>query len=273
MNENNGFTYELNNGIKIPSIGFGTWALNGKTAQKAVKWALKAGYRLIDTASMYGNEVEIGKAIKESSIKREELFITTKIWDSEQGYENTFKAFERSLARLQVDYIDLYLIHWPRTKRLETWRAMEELYKQDNKVVRAIGVSNFTIDHLNELLRNSTIKPVINQVEFSPFLYQKDLLSYCNIHEIKVEAYAPLTRTEKFDNATLQEISKKYGKTVPQILIRWGLEHGLVEIPKSSNKEHIFENIDVFEFSIEDEDLKVLDSLNQDFRTVNDPIF
>ncbi len=271
MNSTRTLTYTLNNNIKIPRIGFGTWALNGKVAIEAVKWALQEGYRLIDTASFYGNEAEIGRAIKESSIPREDLFITTKVWDTEQGYDETFKAFERSVINLQMDYIDLYLIHWPRAKRLKTWKAMEELYEQGS--AKSIGVSNFTPDHLKELLANSTITPVINQVEFTPFLYQKELLDFCTKHKIKIEAYSPLTKAKKLNNQILQEISNKYNKTPAQILIRWGLEHNLIEIPRSKNKTHISENINVFDFSINKEDMKKLDNFNENFRNVKDIVF
>jgi len=271
MNSNRILTYTLNNNIKIPSLGFGTWTLRGKVAINAVKWALQEGYRLIDTASFYGNEAEIGKTIKESSVPRENLFITTKIWDTEQGYDETFKAFERSLTKLQIDYVDLYLIHWPRERRLETWRAMEELYEQGK--AKSIGVSNFTQDHLKELLANAKITPVINQVEFTPFLYQKKLLDYCRKHRIKIEAYSPLTKGKKLNNPILQEISNRHNKTPAQILIRWGLEHNIIEIPRSKNKGHISENIDVFDFSLKEDDMKRLDSLNENFRNVEDIIF
>jgi diketogulonate reductase-like aldo/keto reductase len=271
MNSTRTLTYTLNNNLKIPRLGFGTWTLNGKVAINAVKWALHEGYRLIDTASFYGNETEIGKALKESALPRENLFITTKIWETEQGYNETFKAFERSLTKLQIDYVDLYLIHWPRARRLETWRAMEELYEQGK--TKSIGVSNFKKNHLKELLANAEITPVINQVEFTPFLYQKELLDFCIEHKIKIEAYSPLTKAKKFNNPILREISKKYNKTPAQILIRWGLEHNLIEIPRSKNKKHISENINVFDFRLKEEDIKKLDNLNENFRNVNDIIF
>ncbi|MBD3228694.1 MAG: aldo/keto reductase [Candidatus Lokiarchaeota archaeon] len=263
--------YELNNSIKIPVLGFGTWNLRGDIAFNATIWAIEFGYRLIDTASLYGNEVEIGEAIKASKIAREELFITTKVWEIEMGYQNTLNAFEKSLNRLNIDYIDLYLIHWPRAKRLETWHAMEELFYGDK--VRAIGVSNFKIDHLQQLLNNSDITPVVNQVEFSPFLYQKELLDYCQEHDIKIEAYAPLTRAQKFNNPILKKIAKKYDKSPAQVLIRWGIQHKLIEIPKSSSRKHIKENSQIFDFNINLSDMEKLDNLDEDFRVVNDPIF
>jgi len=263
--------YELNNGVKMPILGFGTWDLRGDIAFNAAIWALESGYRLIDTASLYGNEVEIGEAIKASQVTREELFITTKVWETEMGYQNTLNAFEKSLNRLNINYLDLYLIHWPRAKRLETWQAMEELYEE--KKVRAIGVSNFKIEHLKQLLNNSDIVPVINQIEFSPFLYQKELLNYCQVHDIKIEAYAPLTRTKKLDNPILNKLAKKYNKSPAQVLIRWGIQHGLIEIPKSSSRKHIKENSQIFDFNINTSDMEELDNLNEDFRVVEDPIF
>ena len=263
--------FELNNGVNIPILGLGTWDVYGNQATKSVKWALETGYRLIDTASFYGNEEEIGQAIRESGISRGDIFLTTKVWDSEQGYENTLKAFERSIKKLKVDYIDLYLIHWPRNQRIETWKAMEKLY--DSERVKAIGVSNFTIKHLEDLIENSNQIPSINQVEFSPFLYQEELLKYCNNKRIKLEAYCPLTRTRKFDNSILQEICKKYNKSPSQTLLRWGLQHNIIEIPKSISKDHINENANLFDFNIEKEDMVSLDSLNEDFRIVDDVSF
>ncbi|MBD3196072.1 MAG: aldo/keto reductase [Candidatus Lokiarchaeota archaeon] len=264
-------TVELNNGVRIYRLGFGTWALRGKTAINAVSWAIETGYRLIDTASFYGNENEVGKAIKESKVDRDDLFITTKVWDSEQGYDKALEAFDRSKSKLGIDVLDLYLIHWPRDKRLETWKALEKLYKEEK--VSAIGVSNFTIEQLKELFQNSTIKPVVNQIEFHPFLYQKNLLNFCEDNEIRVEAYAPLTRAEKFNNPIIQEISSKYNKTPAQILIRWGLQQGVIEIPKSSSKQHIIENAQVFDFDISDKDFEKLNNLNENYRLVEDMVF
>ncbi len=263
--------FELNNGVKIPILGLGTWNMYGNQAIKSVKWALEIGYRLIDTASFYGNEKEIGQGIRESNIPRDNIFITTKVWDSEQGYSTTLKAFENSIKRLNVEYLDLYLIHWPRNQKLETWKAMETLYEEGK--VRAIGVSNFPIIHLEELINNSNQIPSINQVEFSPFLYQKELMDFCNDKNIKIEAYCPLTRTKKFDNPILQKICKKYNKKPSHILLRWGLQHSIIEIPKSSSKDHINENANLFNFNIEKEDMNSLDLLNENFRIVDDLAF
>jgi diketogulonate reductase-like aldo/keto reductase len=261
---------KLQNGIEMPIFGLGTWTLKGQECVQAVHWAIEMGYRLIDTAALYGNEREIGKAIQDSKIPREELFITSKVWNSDQGYENTLKAFEKSLNRLNLSYLDLYLIHWPVSGlRNDTWRALENIY--ENNRVRAIGVSNFTIRHIDELLSKTSVIPMANQVEFSPFLYQKKLLEYCSSKNIQLEAYCPLTRGRKFNNSTLKSISLKYNKSMPQILIRWGLQHEIVEIPKSGNRQHIKENADVFDFELNTSDMNQLDGLNEDFRIVDDP--
>jgi diketogulonate reductase-like aldo/keto reductase len=260
----------LNNGIDIPILGLGTWPLKGKEAYQAVLWALDIGYRLIDTASFYGNEKEIGDALHETEVAREDIFITTKVWNSEQGYNSTLEAFERSLKQLNLKYIDLYLIHWPISGlRNETWKALEEIY--DSEQVRAIGVSNYTVKHLKELLELSTLIPAVNQVEFSPFLYQKDLIEFCQSKEIAVEAYSPLTRGRRFNNSILQEIIRKYNKTPAQVLIRWGLQHNIIEIPKSGNKDHLIENSQVFDFNLDEYDMNKLDTLNEDYRIIDDP--
>ncbi|KKN30275.1 hypothetical protein LCGC14_0835610 [marine sediment metagenome] len=263
-------TIRLNIGVEMPMLGFGTWNLRMKDGYKAVLWALEKGIRLIDTATVYENEKEVGSAIKDSGIPREEIFITTKVFSTEPGYESTLTPFEKSIRKLNVTYVDLYLIHWPLTDlRLETWKALEKLY--EDKKTRAIGVSNYTIRHLNEHFEHFTTVPTVNQVEFSPFLYQKDLLDFCKSHEIVVEAYSPLTQGSKLDNETLLTIGKKYGKSPAQILIRWGLQHKIVQIPKSAKENHIAENIDVFDFILNEKDMKELDNLNEDFRINQNP--
>ncbi len=263
-------TVKLYNGIEMPILGLGTWALRGQECIQGVTWAIEMGYRLIDTAALYGNEREIGEAIEDSKISREDLFITSKVWNSDQGYDNTFKAFDKSLKKLKLSYLDLYLIHWPISGlRNDTWKALEKIYESGQ--ARAIGVSNFTIKHIDELLSKTSITPMINQVEFSPFLYQKRLLEYCNSKNIQLEAYSPLTRGRKFNDSTLKSISLKYNKSVPQILIRWGLQHKIVEIPKSGNKQHLKDNADVFDFRINTSDMDQIDSLNDDLRIVDDP--
>ncbi|MBD3255505.1 MAG: aldo/keto reductase [Candidatus Lokiarchaeota archaeon] len=262
---------KLNNNVEMPKIGLGTWDLRGKTAEKAVKWAIEADYRLIDTAEMYGNEIRIGKAINSVDIPRDELFITTKVWENNHGYDKTLKAFEKSMNKLKVDYIDLYLIHWPRKLRHETWKALEELL-EENKV-RAIGVSNFTINHLKELIEQSSTVPSVNQVEFNPFLYQKQLLEFCKSRNIQLEAYSPLTRAHKLNNPKIDKISDKHNKSSAQILLRWGIQHGIVVIPKSGSKNHIQENINIFDFQLDDSDMEILDNMNENYRVVDDPCF
>jgi diketogulonate reductase-like aldo/keto reductase len=270
MDLNINSTQILNNGVKIPCLGLGTWDLRGKEAYQAVLWSLNLGYRLIDTASFYGNENEIGEAVKDTNIPREEIFLTTKVWNSDHGYSNTLNAFEKSLKRLKVEYIDLYLIHWPVSGlRNETWKALEEIYESEK--TRAIGVSNFTIRHLKELLETSETIPTINQIEFSPFLFQKELMDYCKSKKIVVEAYTPLSRGRKFDNEVVRALVQKYNKTPAQILIRWGLQHEIIEIPKSGNQQHLRENADIFDFTLNREDISQLDELNENFRLVEDP--
>jgi len=260
---------ELNNGVKMPILGLGTWKMKGKDAINSVRWALDAGYRHIDTAKLYGNEKEIGKVIKESDIPRKEIFLTSKVWDSDQGFDSTLKAFEKSVKRLNTDYLDLYLIHWPRdAKRKETWKALEKLY--DEGKVKAIGVANYWIHHLKEILEEFNITPAINQFELNPFLYRKELIEFCRDNNIIVEAYSPLTHGQKLGNPKLKPIAKEYNKSTAQILIRWGLQHEFIEIPKSSQKEHILENSKVFDFELKTEHMEKLDNLNEKFMNLYD---
>lgn len=258
----------LNNGTKMPILGLGTWQLEKKDVINPIKWALDAGYRHIDTATLYNNEKSVGKAILESDIPREELFITSKVWDSDQGYKKTLKAFERSLKNLQTDYLDLYLIHWPREKRNETWETLISLLEEGR--VKAIGVANFYIHHLEELKEKYDTIPAVNQFELSPFFYRKELIKYCEENNIAVEAYSPLTHGKKLDHQMLQEIAEKYQKSTAQILIRWCIEHKFIVIPKSGTKEHIQDNADVFDFSLDQEDIKKLDNLDEQFRLLYD---
>jgi diketogulonate reductase-like aldo/keto reductase len=264
-------TVKLNNGVKMPIFGLGTFQMrSGKETQQAVLYALEAGYRLIDTAQMYGNEEDVGQALIKSGIPREEVFITTKLWNSEHGYQKALNACEESLNKLGSSYIDLYLIHWPvQGLRNETWRALETLLKKGK--CRAIGVSNYMIRHLEELLSNSKTIPAVNQVEFSPYLYQEDLLEFCRSHDIQLEAYSPLTKGHMLNDPKLLAIAKKYSKSAAQILIRWVLQKEIVIIPKSSRKERILENADVFDFKISPEDIRLLDSFNQNLCTSWDP--
>ncbi len=262
---------QLNNGVKMPIFGLGVYQTQrGKQTQEAVLFALEAGYRLIDTAAMYDNEEDVGMAIKKSGIPREEIFITTKLWNSDHGYHKALAAFEESQKKLGLSYIDLYLIHWPvEGLRKESWKALEKLLEDGR--CRAIGVSNYMIWHLEELLKNSSTVPAVNQVEFSPYLYQKDLLKFCNSYGIQLEAYSPLTKGHKLNDPRLKTIASKYSKSPAQILIRWSLQKGLVVIPKSSKKERIYQNADVFDFEILPGDMKVLDSFNENLHTSWNP--
>lgn len=262
---------KLNNDVEMPLFGLGVYqSETGEETKTAVLDALKAGYRHIDTAKFYANEKDVGNAVKESGVPRNEIFVTTKLWNSDHGYDKTIKAFERSLSELDLGYIDLYLVHWPVSGvRNDTWKAMEQIMETGK--CKAIGVSNYTIRHLEELLNFAKIIPAINQVEFSPYLYQKDLLDYCNNHKIQLEAYSPLTQGQKLKDKKLVEVANRYNKTTAQLILRWALQHNIVIIPKSVTKSRIIENANLYDFNISDEDMKILDSLNQDFRTCWDP--
>jgi diketogulonate reductase-like aldo/keto reductase len=261
-------TFKLNNGVEIPRFGLGTWrSPKGAATQNAVRWALEAGYRHIDTAKLYDNEEDVGRIVANGPLKREEVFVTTKVWDTEQGYETTLQACEDSLKRLGMAYIDLYLVHWPIPGlRGETWRALIKLYESGK--CRAIGVSNYTIRHLKELLANTPIVPAVNQIEFSPFLYRKELLEFCRSQGIAVEAYSPLSKARKLDNPTLTTVAARHHKTPAQVMIRWALQHDLVVIPKSIHQERILENAAVFSFELTAADMGLLDALNEDYYTV-----
>lgn len=262
---------KLNNDIKIPMIGLGTYLNdNGRQAIDSILYALEIGYRHIDTAAMYENEKEVGIAVRKSGISREEIFVTTKLWNSDHGYDNTIKAFQRSLERLGLDYVDLYLIHWPvENLRLESWRALERLYSDG--LCKAIGVSNYMERHVDEILNNFSIVPAVNQVEFSPFLYLKELQNYCESKEIALESYSPLTKGYRLNEPRLIEIARRYDKSTSQILIRWCLQKGMIVIPKSSRNEHIKENADIFDFEISEADMLALDNLNENYRSTWDP--
>jgi len=262
---------ELNNGNKIPLFGLGTYLNdNGYNAIESILYALEIGYRHIDTAAMYNNEKEVGQAVRESNISREEVFITTKLWNSDHGYQNTLDAFNSSLDKLGLDYVDLYLIHWPvENLRLESWRALEKIYVDGS--CKSIGVSNYMERHIDEILESFSIKPAVNQVEFSPFLYLKELQQYCVSNGIALESYSPLTKGYKLNDSRLVEYAEKYNKSTSQILIRWCLQKGAICIPKSSQKNHIKENADVFNFKITDTDMNSLDNLNENYHSTWDP--
>ncbi|WP_416828582.1 aldo/keto reductase [Ectobacillus polymachus] len=258
----------------MPQLGFGVWRVeDGEQVKHAVKHAIATGYRAIDTAAVYKNERGVGEAIRESNVPREELFITTKVWNSDQGYESTLQAFETSLEKLGLDYIDLYLIHWPmpaENKFLDTYRALETLYKEGR--VRAIGVCNFHIHHLEELLANCKVKPVLNQIECHPFLTQEKLRVYCTEHNMFVEAWSPLMQGgEVLHNEVITKLATKYEKTPAQIIIRWHLQNNVIVIPKSVTPSRIEENFNVFDFTIQSEDMKKIDGLNQNKRKGPDP--
>jgi methylglyoxal/glyoxal reductase len=250
---------KLNNGVEIPYLGLGVYqSPPGETTVRAVSYALKIGYRHIDAAELYGNETDVGRALRESGIRREDVFITTKVWNNHQGYDSTLHACEGSLRRLGLSYVDLYLIHWP-VQGLgdETWRAMIKLLHQGK--ARAIGVSNYLIRELNEVLdKSDVVVPAVNQVEFHPFLYQEQLLRFCKKNNIQLEAYSPLTRGKRLNHPVIVEVAKKYSKTPAQILIRWSLQHDIVVIPKSIHEHRILENCQVFDFQIESKDMKLL---------------
>ncbi|WPP39382.1 aldo/keto reductase [Paenibacillus hunanensis] len=264
-------TTKLSNGVEMPWFGLGVYKVEeGDQVVNSVKWAIEAGYRSIDTAALYQNEEGVGQAIKESGVPREELFITTKVWNSDQGYDATLQAFDKSLSKLGLDYVDLYLVHWPvKGKYKDTWRALEKLH-EDGKV-RAIGVSNFQIHHLEDLLADAKVRPVVNQVELHPLLSQVELRNYCKEQGIQIEAWAPLAQGRLLDNPTLQAIADKHGKSIAQVLLRWDIQSGIVTIPKSIKKERIVQNADIYDFELSAEEMKQIDDLNEDRRFGADP--
>ncbi|GAX89064.1 aldo/keto reductase [Effusibacillus lacus] len=261
----------LRNGVQMPWLGLGVYKTqDGEEVIRAVTTAISLGYRSVDTAAMYGNEEGVGQAVRESGLTREDIFVTTKVWNSDQGYETTLQAFEASRRRLGFDYIDLYLVHWPvRGKYIETWKALEKLYKEG--YVRAIGVSNFQIHHLQDIIKECEVKPMVNQVEYHPFLTQKELHQYCESQQIQLEAWSPLMRGELLNHPTVTDMAGKYGKTPAQIVLRWDLQHEVVTIPKSVREERIRENSGIFDFELTPEDMLRLDGLNQNRRIGPDP--
>lgn len=259
----------LNNGVKMPWLGLGVWKAKEGNETVAVRSAIEAGYRSVDTAAVYGNEEGVAEGIRQSGIDRDQLFITTKVWNADQGYETTLKAFDTSMKKLGLDTLDLYLVHWPvKGKFVDTWKAMEKLYREG--YVRAIGVSNFNIHHLEELRQNSEITPVVNQVEYHPMLTQKELLAYCQERQIQLEAWSPLMQGN-LDHPLLVELGQKYGKSPAQIVIRWDLENKVVTIPKSITPERIRQNADVFDFTLSAEDVEKISALNENKRIGPDP--
>jgi len=268
-------TTTLHNGVKMPWLGLGVFKVEeGPELVNAVKTAIIKGYRSIDTAAIYGNEEGVGQGIreglKEAGISREDLFVTSKVWNSDLGYEATLEAYNTSLKKLDLEYLDLYLIHWPvEGKYNDAWKALETIYKEGR--VKAIGVSNFHIHHLEDLMKHADIKPMIDQVEFHPHLTQKELQAFCREQGIQLEAWSPLAQGQLLDNETLKEIAAKYSKSVAQIILRWDLQNGVVTIPKSTKEHRIVENSSVFDFSLSDEDMAKIDGMNENLRVGPDP--
>ncbi|WP_437396010.1 aldo/keto reductase [Flagellimonas lutimaris] len=264
-------SFELHNGVQMPYFGLGVYlSKDGSEVINAVKEALNHGYRHIDTASVYDNEEGVGKGIQESNVDRKDVFLVSKVWNTDQGYDTTLKAFDASLERLGTDYLDLYLIHWPKGElSKETWKALEKLYRE--KRVRAIGVSNFLQHHLEDLLTSAEIVPMVNQMEFHPYLVQQDLIDFCNSKGIQYEAWSPMMQGNIFDLDIMKDLAAKYNKTIAQIVLRWDLQKGVVTIPKSSKKERIIANSDLFDFELSEEDVQLLDGLDKGKRFGPDP--
>lgn len=261
--------FKLSNGVEIPALGFGTWKIKGEDCYIAVKEAIKQGYRHIDTAWIYRNEKEVGRAIKDSGIDRSNFFITTKCWNDHRGYDNTLKAFKESCDNLQVDYLDLYLLHWPKELDKESWKAIEELY--DLGKIRAIGVSNYHQHHLEDLYTIARIKPMVDQVEFHPRLTQVSLMEFLKKENIQMESWSPLMQGKVLDIPLLDDLSKKYNRSITQIVLRWNIQKGVVVIPKSVTPSRIKENFEIFDFELDKEDIVLIDSLNEDIRTGANP--
>ncbi|MCM1061976.1 MAG: aldo/keto reductase [Eubacterium sp.] len=266
--KNIGDTFKLSNGVKVPCIGFGTWQTpDGETAVKSVKMALQTGYRHIDTAACYGNEAGVGQGIRESGVPRKEIFVTSKLWNTERGYEKTLAAFDKSMSDLGLDYLDLYLIHWPASAaqydnweqiNLDAWRAMTELYKAGK--IRAIGVSNFLPHHMKALMETE-VKPMVNQIEFHPGQTQSETVTFCRENNILVEAWSPLGTGRMLTNAALAKTAEKYGKSAAQLCIKWCLQNGILPLPKSVTPDRIAENAEVFDFTVSDEDMRMINEM------------
>lgn len=264
-------TVKLHNGVEMPYLGLGVFqSREGSEVINSITFALDAGYRHIDTAAIYQNERGVGQAIRNYPIDRKEVFVTSKVWNSDQGYDSTIKAFKASMEKLNLDYLDLYLVHWPvKGKYKETYKALETIYNEGK--VRAIGVSNFLPHHIDDLLGSATIIPMVNQVEFHPYLVQPELLKVCAAGNIRVEAWSPLMQGQIFSISELQQLADKYDKTVAQIVLRWNLQKGVITIPKSTKKERIIENGNLFSFSLSDDDMKLIDALDRHHRVGADP--
>jgi diketogulonate reductase-like aldo/keto reductase len=264
-------TTTLHNGIEMPWFGLGVFKVeDGSEVIESVKSAIKAGYISIDTAAVYGNEEGVGKGIADSEVDRERLFVTSKVWNSDQGYETTLKAFDTTLEKLGLEYLDLYLIHWPvEGKYKETWKALEKLYKDGR--IRAIGVSNFQIHHLEDLLTDAEIAPMVNQVEYHPHLTQKELHAFCKDKGIQLEAWSPLKQGELLQDETITRIADKYNKSAAQVILRWYLQNEVVTIPKSTKEHRIIQNADIFDFQLTSEEMNEINALNKNERVGPDP--
>ncbi len=264
----------LNNGLQMPGMGLGVFQVPNDVTAEMVKNAIEVGYRSIDTAAIYGNEAGVGEGISQAlatnTLQREDLFITSKVWNDGLSYEETIAAYEDSLEKLGLDYLDLYLIHWPgKNKFAEAWRALEDLYEQGK--IKAIGVCNFHVSHLKDLLKTARIKPTINQVEYHPRLQQTELRSFCEEHNIQMEAWAPLMQGGLLDNETISNIAEKYGKSNPQVILRWDIQNGIVTIPKSVRKERMIQNADIFDFTLTNEEMAIINAMNLDQRVGPNP--
>ena len=262
---------QLNNGLKMPWLGFGVFRINdGQEVKQAVRYALEIGYRSIDTATVYRNERGVGKAILESGMPRENIFLTTKVWNDDQRGKRTLAAFEESLKRLETEYVDLYLVHWPvKGCYQETWHVMEKIYQSGR--AKAIGVSNFQVHHLEDILRKCQIIPSVNQVEFHPLLVQPELLRFCQSHKIQVEAWSPLMEGQIVTELVVKKLAEKYHKTPAQIVLRWDLQHEVITIPKSTHSNRITENAQIFDFELSQSDMNLLDALDEGKRVGPDP--
>ena len=264
-------TLRLNTGSNIPQIGLGVWqSPKWETTQGAVRAALRLGYGHIDTARIYGNERDVGEGVKTSGVARADVFVTTKLWNEDQGYDSALRAFDKSLERLGLDYVDLYLIHWPVAgKRLESWRALETIF--GDKRARAIGVSNYLVPHLEELLATAKVPPAVNQIEVHPFLQHRETRGFCANHGIVVEAYSPLTHAKRIDDPVITDVARRVKRSNAQVLLRWGIQGGMVVLPKSVNEARIAENANVFDFELDADAMKKLDALEQGAATGWDP--
>jgi len=267
-------TIKLNNEVEMPAMGLGVFQVENDATAEIVKNAIELGYRSIDTAAIYGNEAGVGEGIKlalaSTGLNREDLFITSKVWNAGLNYEETVSAYEESLEKLGLGYLDLYLIHWPgKNKYAESWSALEDLYIGGK--IRAIGVCNFNISHLQDLMKNARVTPVINQVEYHPRLQHQSLRAYCKEHNIQLEAWAPLMQGGLLEDPTIAKIAEKYGKSNSQVILRWDIQNGVITIPKSVRKERMAQNADIFDFSLTVEEMQIINAMNLDKRVGPDP--